>query len=248
MHPFNKYLFSPRPVSGRGAGGEGFFLALLVMLCITGCQPPQPTTREQFTTHAAVTLGQVSIDIPSPPPSPRPSDGKCKNCKGVGKVGDGRTMLTCDVCKGTGKDIADAIPGSLPEPMGASPGSQLEPNGERAESIDLSQLVERFTDPIIDIPKKDDARSVSLENDPEANVKPTLPPTILVFTRPDCEPCKRWKQNESAQYTAKGWTIQERNAPDGLVPRFQVSDSKRQFTHTGYMTVSDFNSKYYETK
>jgi hypothetical protein len=229
-----------------GSLRRSFFLVFCSLaVIITGCQPPQPTTREQFTSHAAVTLGQVSIDTPSPPPSPRPSDGKCKNCKGVGKVGDGRTMLTCDVCKGTGKDIADAIPGALPEPMGASPGSQ-------PEQIDLSQLVERFTDPVSSPPLAPDKGRgaggeglLPLERDPEANAVPTLPPTILVFTRPDCAPCKRWIQNESAQYTAKGWTIQERNAPNGFVPRFQVSDSKRQFTHTGYMTVSDFNTKYY---
>jgi hypothetical protein len=35
-------------------------------------------------------------------PAPQPS-GICDNCKGRGKVGDSTVMVTCPVCKGTGK-------------------------------------------------------------------------------------------------------------------------------------------------
>ena len=27
----------------------------------------------------------------------------CKNCDGTGKIGDGKIVMTCPVCKGTGK-------------------------------------------------------------------------------------------------------------------------------------------------
>ena len=36
-------------------------------------------------------------------PSPAPASDECENCNGTGKVGDGRIMSTCQVCKGTGK-------------------------------------------------------------------------------------------------------------------------------------------------
>lgn len=50
----------------------------------------------------AMTRLKSSI-TPTPSPSPTPSSDKCDNCGGVGKVGDGRTMITCPVCDGTGK-------------------------------------------------------------------------------------------------------------------------------------------------
>lgn len=36
-------------------------------------------------------------------PSPAPASDKCENCGGTGKIGDGRIVMTCPVCKGTGK-------------------------------------------------------------------------------------------------------------------------------------------------
>ncbi len=34
----------------------------------------------------------------------RPAPAKvCTNCDGTGKIGDGRVVMTCPVCKGTGK-------------------------------------------------------------------------------------------------------------------------------------------------
>jgi DnaJ-class molecular chaperone len=32
-----------------------------------------------------------------------PASDKCSNCNGTGKIGDGRIVLQCPVCKGTGK-------------------------------------------------------------------------------------------------------------------------------------------------
>lgn len=35
--------------------------------------------------------------------SPAPDKKVCENCRGTGKVGDGRVSVVCPVCKGTGK-------------------------------------------------------------------------------------------------------------------------------------------------
>jgi hypothetical protein len=35
--------------------------------------------------------------------APAPKVDKCENCDGTGKIGDGRIVMTCPVCKGTGK-------------------------------------------------------------------------------------------------------------------------------------------------
>jgi len=35
--------------------------------------------------------------------APTPASDKCENCDGTGKIGDGRIVLPCPVCKGTGK-------------------------------------------------------------------------------------------------------------------------------------------------
>jgi DnaJ-class molecular chaperone len=37
--------------------------------------------------------------------SPTPASDKCENCNGTGKIGDGRIVMTCPVCGGTGKKI-----------------------------------------------------------------------------------------------------------------------------------------------
>jgi DnaJ-class molecular chaperone len=36
-------------------------------------------------------------------PTPTPSSEECDNCTGTGKIGDGRIVLECPACKGTGK-------------------------------------------------------------------------------------------------------------------------------------------------
>jgi hypothetical protein len=219
-------------------------LACFCMLIMAGCEPISPVDREQYSTHAAVTLGQVSIDSASPTPSPRPSDGKCKNCKGVGKVGDGRTMLTCEVCKGTGKDTTATEESSLPSPIGRGAGGE----GDLSETI-LAAMDKNISDKdcgtVIcvgdqcELPQK-----IDMQSDPEANVKPTLAivtPTITVYSSPTCEPCKKWIRNEAPKWNAQGWTIQveEYSGPE-RVPWFQISDREIDLTHRGWMTPDSF--------
>ena len=50
------------------------------------------------TAHMSVKLSQEM--------APAPASDKCDNCDGTGKIGDGRIVMTCPVCKGTGKKVA----------------------------------------------------------------------------------------------------------------------------------------------
>lgn len=79
---------------------------------------------------AATTSAEAS---PGPVPDVKPDTGdtvRCRNCKGRGEVGDGRTMVTCTICNGTGRVPANAQPevnetgdaGSLPDGFGPSTG------------------------------------------------------------------------------------------------------------------------------
>jgi len=37
------------------------------------------------------------------PTPPSPADDKCENCHGTGKLGDGKVVVECPACGGTGK-------------------------------------------------------------------------------------------------------------------------------------------------
>lgn len=39
--------------------------------------------------------------------APAPKTDKCSNCDGTGRLGDGRIVTVCPVCKGTGKSCID---------------------------------------------------------------------------------------------------------------------------------------------
>lgn len=56
------------------------------------------------TARSAVLLSHQITPGPTPPAPPKPTPGKCANCKGTGIIGDGNSIkLPCPVCKGTGK-------------------------------------------------------------------------------------------------------------------------------------------------
>jgi DnaJ-class molecular chaperone len=40
---------------------------------------------------------------------PTPASDKCENCNGTGRIGDGRIVMTCPVCRGTGKPTATVV-------------------------------------------------------------------------------------------------------------------------------------------
>lgn len=70
---------------------------VVLVVFMAGCTVGSPEDLRPFVAVA----GKYSLmDKPAPAPSP---SGVCENCRGTGKVGDGRVMVTCPVCDGTGK-------------------------------------------------------------------------------------------------------------------------------------------------
>jgi len=76
-----------------------YLLPLIVLL--SGCVatlPDDPTLTADLACETARMVVQVRQEV-----APSPASDKCDNCDGTGKIGDGRIVLTCPVCKGTGK-------------------------------------------------------------------------------------------------------------------------------------------------
>jgi len=80
---------------------------LVIMLIVfAGCVaslPDDSTVSADLATEAARML--VSGQSAPPAPAPGPSDGRCENCDGTGKVksGDGIMVFDCPECGGTGE-------------------------------------------------------------------------------------------------------------------------------------------------
>lgn len=79
-----------------------FLIALLVVF--VGCVASLPDDATLSADIAAETARAViaSRGEFAPVPQPAPS-GKCTNCLGTGKIGDGRIVFDCPACKGTGR-------------------------------------------------------------------------------------------------------------------------------------------------
>lgn len=73
----------------------------LIIAVLSGCV----NDREISVDAEMASLGARAIvaATKNAPPSPPQPEGKCDNCGGKGKVGDGTVMVTCPVCKGSGK-------------------------------------------------------------------------------------------------------------------------------------------------
>ena len=75
-----------------------WILPLVVLLA--GCveQANDPKITADLACETAAMLVQLSHDI-----APAPVSDACTNCNGTGKIGDGKIVMPCPVCKGTGK-------------------------------------------------------------------------------------------------------------------------------------------------
>lgn len=72
-----------------------------LLIAVAGCVATLPDDPTLTADMACETARMVTLLRQEAPPTP--ASDKCTNCDGTGKIGDGRIVLTCPVCKGTGK-------------------------------------------------------------------------------------------------------------------------------------------------
>ena len=78
------------------------FRWLIVFAIVSiGCVASLPTD-SGISADLAVETARMVIASRAAPPAPTPDAGKCENCNGTGKIGDGRIVLPCGECGGDG--------------------------------------------------------------------------------------------------------------------------------------------------
>lgn len=101
------------------AVGDDMKRTLIVLVVVGSCLPcwgQGLDLREKHRLGAYLTFITVTskdIGKDTTPSEPKPGD-VCPECNGLGKVGDGVTMLTCGACKGTGV-VGMAPPAAMDE-------------------------------------------------------------------------------------------------------------------------------------
>jgi DnaJ-class molecular chaperone len=75
--------------------------ALLLVLVI-GCVSSAASDRPDIVADLACETARMAVRL-SQEMAPAPASDKCQNCDGTGKLGDGRIVTVCPICKGTGK-------------------------------------------------------------------------------------------------------------------------------------------------
>lgn len=70
---------------------------------LAGCVATLPAGDSSITADLACEAARMVVQLRQEI-APAPASDKCQNCDGTGKVGDGRIVMTCPVCKGTGKE------------------------------------------------------------------------------------------------------------------------------------------------
>lgn len=83
-------------------------IAVLAVL-LAGCSGEQSQDLRPFVAVA----GKYSLMAADVEPV-KPDSDKCRNCRGTGKVGDGRVMVTCARCNGTGVEPKAEQPPEAP--------------------------------------------------------------------------------------------------------------------------------------
>ncbi len=76
----------------------------VMLLGVPSCGVVQPG-HPDIVADLACETARMSVKL-SQEMAPAPASDKCDNCDGTGKIGDGRIVMTCPVCKGTGKKVA----------------------------------------------------------------------------------------------------------------------------------------------
>ncbi len=76
--------------------------AVLMLVVVLGCLRTAAVDRPDIVADLACETARMSVKL-SQEMAPAPKSDTCDNCDGTGKIGDGRIVITCPVCKGTGK-------------------------------------------------------------------------------------------------------------------------------------------------
>ena len=94
---------------------------LLLIVCV-GCAPDVTPDDIPNNGAAAAAFAFTAVVESASKPEPKPDSDKCENCDGRGKVGDGRVMVTCRVCNGTGKKPKSEVQPQVTQPeLGVPP-------------------------------------------------------------------------------------------------------------------------------
>lgn len=75
---------------------------ILLLAFVAGCLNAAAVDRADIVADLACETARMAVGL-SQEMAPAPASDKCDNCDGTGKIGDGRIVMTCPVCKGTGK-------------------------------------------------------------------------------------------------------------------------------------------------
>lgn len=119
-----------------------YCLVAILVLATAGCDA---VIRPDTTTNGlALSSWAVAAALPSnDKPAPSPSDDKCQNCNGTGKVGDGRIAVTCRVCNGTGKKKVAEI-SAIPPDMGQPPAPEVKVSPTPKKPEDPEPTAKRY--------------------------------------------------------------------------------------------------------
>ena len=81
--------------------------ALLLALA-AGCINAAAVDRADIVADLACETARMAVGL-SQEMAPAPASDQCDNCDGTGRIGDGRIVMTCPVCKGTGKKAKSVL-------------------------------------------------------------------------------------------------------------------------------------------
>lgn len=74
----------------------------LLLAFVVGCVNAAAVEHPDIAADLACETARMAVRL-SQEMAPAPKTDKCTNCDGKGKLGDGRIVTVCPVCKGTGK-------------------------------------------------------------------------------------------------------------------------------------------------
>ena len=81
--------------------------AVLLLIVTVGCVATLPNDHG-VTADLACEFARLVVQQRAQP-SPAPQSDACENCHGTGKIGDGKIVMTCPECKGTGKKLKSVM-------------------------------------------------------------------------------------------------------------------------------------------